>query len=171
MKRDLNLEEERMNEQFGPAISNLLEDSSVRHIWRLSFLVNFFLRPMYCKVTQRYNVGRFEVQILYSLTQQKDLMAQDISLITGQPKNTVSRAVSTLIDKEYLIRKTRDDDRRAKSLELTKSGRALIAEIIPHVERRQELARAVLTPAEQKTFDELLSKIVFSLPEWLDADL
>jgi len=92
-------------------------------------------------------------------------------LITGQPKNTVSRAVSTLIEKEYLIRKTRDDDRRAKPLELTKSGRALIAEIIPHVERRQELAREVLTSDEQKTFDKLLSKIVFSLPEWLDADL
>jgi len=171
MKRDLNIEEERMNEQFGPAISNLLEDSSVRHIWRLSFLVNFFLRPMYCQISERYGVGRFEVQILYSLTQQKNLMAQDISLITGQPKNTVSRAVSTLIKKKYIVRKTRDQDRRAKSLELTKSGRALIAEIIPHVERRQKLARDVLTPDERKKFDELLGKIVFSLPEWLDADL
>jgi len=74
MKRDLNLEEERMNEQFGPAISNLLEDSSVRHIWRLSFLVNFFLVPMYCKVRERYNVGRFEVQILYSLTQHRTFL-------------------------------------------------------------------------------------------------
>jgi len=167
----MTFEEDRMNELFGPAISNLLEESSVRHIWRLSFLVNFFLRPMYAKVGKRNGVSRYEVQILYSLTRRDDLMAQDIALITGQPKNTVSRAVSLLLKKEYIVRTTRDDDRRAKTLELTDSGRKLITEVIPDIVRRQDLMRDVLTDEEKETFDKLLSKIVFALPNWVDADL
>jgi len=147
----MTFEEDRMNEQFGPAISNLLEESSVRHIWRLSFLVNFFLDPLYSETVKRYDLSRAEVQILYSLKQRHVLLAQDIAMITGRPKNTISRAVSTLLDKGYLERKTDHVDKRAKSLELTE--------------------REVLTEDEQKTFDELLSRIVFSLPEWVSKDL
>jgi len=31
--------------------------------------------------------------------------------------------------------------------------------------------RDVLTDSEKETFDELLNKVVFSLPDWVDADL
>jgi len=34
---------DEMIERFGPAIEGLLEDSSIRHLWRLSFLVSFFI--------------------------------------------------------------------------------------------------------------------------------
>jgi len=167
----MTFEEDQMNKLFGPAISNLLEESSVRHIWRLSFLVNFFLRPMYVKIENLYGVSRADVQILYSLTRRDVLLAQDIALVTGQPKNTISRAVSQLLKKGYIFRTTRDDDKRAKSLELTEKGRELITEIIPKINRRQDFMREVLTEKEQETFDTLLSKIVFSLPDWVDADL
>jgi len=92
-------------------------------------------------------------------------------MITGRPKNTISRAVSTLLDKGYLERKTDHDDKRAKSLELTESGLQIISEVLPHIVHRQDLMREVLTEDEQKTFDELLSRIVFSLPEWVSKDL
>jgi len=167
----MTFEEDRMNEQFGPAISNLLEESSVRHIWRLSFLVNFFLDPLYSETAKRYGLSRADVQILYSLKQRHVLLAQDIAMITGRPKNTISRAVSTLLDKGYLERKTDHDDKRAKSLELTESGLQIISEVLPHIVHRQDLMREVLTEDEQKTFDELLSRIVFSLPEWVSKDL
>jgi len=167
----MTFEEERMNKLFGPAISNLLEESSVRHIWRLSFLVNFFLRPMYAKIEDCYGVNRADVQILYSLTRRDVLLAQDIALVTGQPKNTISRAVSQLLKKGYILRTTRNDDRRAKSLELTEKGRELIMEIIPKIVRRQDFMRDVLTDSEKETFDELLNRVVFSLPDWVDADL
>jgi len=160
-----------MNKHFGPAISNLLEESSVRHIWRLSFLVNFFLDPLYTATSKRYNLTRPEVQILYSLKQRDVLFAQDIALITGRPKNTISRAVSLLLDKGYIDRKADRGDKRAKSLELTESGRKIISEVVPHIVHRQDLMREVLTEDEQKDFDELLSKIMFALPEWISKDL
>ncbi len=162
--------EDQMNERFGPAIIDLLETSPVRQIWNLSFLVNFFLGPLYMHIAKQFDVSRAEVQILYSLTQRDVLVAQDIALVTGQPKNTISRAISLLLDKGYLYRTTSEDDKRAKSLELSDSGRTLIQEIIPVIQVRQELMREVLTEDEKKTFDALLSKIVYSLPEWVDPD-
>jgi len=167
----MTFKEDRMNKHFGPAISNLLEESSVRHIWRLSFLVNFFLDPLYTATSKRYNLTRPEVQILYSLKQRDVLFAQDIALITGRPKNTISRAVSLLLDKGYIDRKADRGDKRAKSLELTESGRKIISEVVPHIVHRQDLMREVLTEDEQKDFDELLSKIMFALPEWISKDL
>jgi len=159
-----------MNELFGPAIINLLEESSVRQIWNLSFLVNFFLGPMYIEIGKRFDVSRAEVQILYSLTQHDVLVAQDIALVTGQPKNTISRAISVLLEKGYLYRTTSEDDKRAKSLELTEPGRTMIEEVIPFIVERQNLMRDVLSENEKKTFDKLLSKIVYSLPEWVYPD-
>jgi len=162
--------EGQMNELFGPAISNLLEESPVRHIWRLSFLVNFFVGPLDVSLTNRFGVIRPEVQILYSLTQRQGLRAQDICLITGTPKNTIRRAILQLQEKGLVRRDTRDQDKRSKSLELTDAGSRLISEILPIIEHRQEVMREVLTSSEQKVFDELLSKIVFTLPNWVHLD-
>jgi len=92
-------------------------------------------------------------------------------MITGRPKNTISRAVSVLLDKGYVKRQTDNDDKRAKSLKLTDSGLEIISEVLPHIVHRQDLMREVLTDDEKKTFDDLLGKIVFSLPEWVSKDL
>jgi len=82
-KQGVEFEADRMNQQFGRAISNLLKASLVRHIWRLSFLVNFFVGPLDASLKKRFGVSRPEFQILYSLTQQDGLRPQDVCLITG----------------------------------------------------------------------------------------
>jgi len=165
----MTIDNQQMVERFGPAISNLLETSSIQHLWRLAFLVNFFIVPLYIKLGKRYGVSRSEVQILYCLTQQPDLLAQDIALVTGQPKNTISRAVTQLVEKQFIRRETHGSDRRAKRLELTKSGVKVVKQIMPHFRTRQAAMRDVLTPQEKETFDALLSKIVYAMPDWVDG--
>ncbi len=161
---------EEMVECFGPAIEVLLEESSIRHLWRLAFLVNFFIGPLYAQLSKRYDVSRPEVQILYCLSRHKGLLAQDIALVTGQPKNSISRAVSQLVEKKYLVRTPRKNDRRAKSLELTDSGHKIIQKIMPCFRSRQDAMRNALTINEQKHFDTLLNKIVHAMPNWIDID-
>jgi len=129
---------DEMIDRFGPAIEGLLEDSSIRHLWGLSFLVSFFIVPLYAQVSTRYKVNRQEVQILYCLTQNSGLLAKDIALVTGQPKNSISRAVSLLIEKKYLRRIPRKNDRRAKTLEMTDAGREVIDKILPCIHERQD---------------------------------
>jgi len=160
---------DQMEKRFGRAITPFLEDSPVRHIWRLSFLVNFFNGPLYAKLASRFGINRAEVQILYSLSLCDGLLAQDISLITGQPKNTISRAISQLLEKKYIDRKTHRGDRRAKALELTEAGHGLIAEIMPSFNARQNAMRDALSSEELATFDRLLSKMVSALPDWVDS--
>jgi len=162
---------DEMIERFGPAIEGLLEDSSIRHLWRLSFLVSFFIVPLYAQVSTRHKVNRQEVQILYCLTQNSGLLAKDIALVTGQPKNSISRAVSSLIEKNYLHRVTQKHDRRAKTLEMTNAGREIIDKILPFIHERQDAMRDVLTKSEQKEFDTLLNKIVHAMPNWIDSGL
>jgi len=163
-------DENRMKERFGPAIQDLLATSSLRHLWHIAFLVNFYLSPLYFELGKRYGVTRPEVQILYCLSQSGDLLAQDIALVTGQPKNTISRAVSQLVTKEYLIRETHGNDRRAKRLEVTSSGKALLDELMPFFVHRQAAMREALTTEELEMFDTLLSKIVYAMPDWVDME-
>ncbi len=159
-----------MIEQFGPAIEGLLEESSIKHLWRLAFLVNFFIEPLYAEISSRFGVGRQEVQILYCLTRHEGLLAQDIALVTGQPKNSISRAISQLVDKKYLVQTTRKDDRRTKSLKLTDSGQRLVSSIMPLFRKRQKSMRVALTGDERKRFDALLKKIVYAMPDWIDVE-
>jgi len=159
-----------MIERFGPAIEGLLEESSIKHLWRLAFLVSFFIEPLYVEISKRFGVGRQEVQILYCLTRHEGLLAQDIALVTGQPKNSISRAVSQLVKKDYLIQTTRTNDRRTKSLKLTNSGRELVSKVMPSFRTRQDSMRLALTETEQKRFDALINKIVYAMPDWIDIE-
>jgi len=161
---------DEMIEQFGPAIEGLLEESSIKHLWRLAFLVNFFIEPLYAAISLRFGVGRQEVQIMYCLTRHEGLLAQDIAMVTGQPKNSISRAVSQLVEKKYLVQTTRKNDRRTKSLKLTDSGQHLVSAIMPLFRERQKSMRVALTGDERKRFDTLLNKIVYAMPDWIDIE-
>jgi len=164
----MTADSEEMIERFGPAIEGLLEESSIRHLWRLAFLVNFFIEPLYVEISKRHGICRQEVQILYCLSRNQGLLAQDIASVTGQPKNSISRAVSQLVEKKYLLRTTRKNDRRAKTLEMTNSGREILSKLMPCFRNRQEAMREALTVKEQKRFDDLLNKIVYCMPNWVD---
>jgi len=159
-------DQEKMESRFGPAIFGLVEDSSIRHLWRLSFLANFMTVPIYAELGKKYKMTRAEVAILYCLYRGKELLAQDIVLATSQPKNTISRAVSILLKKELIRRRTNETDRRAKTLVLTEAGHDIIVEIMPFFRNRQYAMREALTEDEKETFDKLVNKILLSMPNW-----
>jgi len=161
---------DEMIDRFGPAIEGLLEESSIKHLWRLAFLVSFFIEPLYVEISRQFGVGRQEVQILYCLTRHESLLAQDIAMVTGQPKNSISRAISQLVEKEYLVQTKRKNDRRTKSLKLTNKGRELVSRIMPCFRTRQDAMRVALTATEQKKFDALLNKLLYAMPEWIDIE-
>jgi len=109
---------------------------------------------------------RAEVAILYCLYRGKELLAQDIVLATSQPKNTISRAVSILLKKELIRRRTNETDRRAKTLLLTEAGNEIIVEIMPYFRKRQYAMRESLSKEEKEIFDKLITKILLSMPNW-----
>ncbi|MEO0389869.1 MAG: MarR family transcriptional regulator, partial [Pseudomonadota bacterium] len=111
-----------MADTFGPMSLVMLDDTELRHAWRLNFVANFFTGPVYRHLAERFDITRPEFVILYCLKHVPGLVAQDICRVTGQPKNSISRAVSDLLRKGYVARDTDPSDKRAKPLSLTEPG-------------------------------------------------
>lgn len=152
---------------FGPLSLTMLTNTELSPAWRVSFLANFFTGPIYARIQERFGLSRPGFVILFSLSQQDGLVARDICLVTGLPKNSISRAVTELETKGLIARATDAEDRRAKPLTLTAEGRALLAEVVPLFRERQASMLAALDEAEIAEFDRLVTKIVFAMPDWV----
>ena len=161
---------EAMAERFSPLSLKMLNDSPLMHAWRLNFIANFFTGPIYRQLGERFGVSRPEFVILFCLLQKPGLVARDVCLVTGLPKNSISRAVSELLKKGYIARDTDDADKRAKPLSLTEQGRATLAAIVPLVRARQDAMRDALDREEQADFDRLVMKIVYGMPTWVQTE-
>lgn len=89
--------------------------------------------------------------------------AQYISQCTRTHKSTISRAVTSLIERQLLERVENADDRREFRLRMTPKGRALYEELIPQLLRREQEILACLSARERDEFARLLGKIEDSL--------
>ncbi|WP_349370406.1 MarR family transcriptional regulator [Salinarimonas sp.] len=156
-----------LTEAFGPLSLTMLTETDLSPAWRISFLANFFTGPIYARIQERYGLSRPGFVILFSLSQQDGLVARDICLVTGLPKNSISRAVTELEIEELIVRDTDAADRRAKPLNLTTRGRALLDEVVPLFEARQQAMLAALDEAEAAEFNRLMNKVVFAMPSWV----
>lgn len=85
--------------------------------------------------------------------------AQFVSESTHTHKSTISRAVSTLIERGIVERVENKVDRREYSLRLTREGRRLYLSLIPRLKRREAEILSCLTEAELRQFELLLGKL------------
>lgn len=85
--------------------------------------------------------------------------AQFVSESTHTHKSTISRAVSTLIERGIVERVENTKDRREYRLRLTREGRKLYQSLIPRLLQREAEILSSLTKAEQRQFEMLLGKI------------
>jgi DNA-binding MarR family transcriptional regulator len=89
--------------------------------------------------------------------------AQFISQCTRTHKSTISRAVTSLLERGAIERVENEDDRREFYLRLTRKGRKLYEELFPRLLRKEQDILSCLSPREQKDFAMLLGKIEQSL--------
>lgn len=89
--------------------------------------------------------------------------AQFISQCTRTHKSTISRAVTSLLERGVIERVENEDDRREFSLRLTRKGRKLYEELFPRLLRKEQEMLSCLSPREQKEFALMLGKIEQSL--------
>ncbi len=156
-----------MADHFGPLSLVMLNNSSLRHAWRVNFLANFFTGPIYRQIDELHGISRPEFVILYCLQNMSGLVARDICLVTGLPKNSISRAVSDLLQRGLIERRTDTQDKRAKRLSLTAAGHAMIGRIEPMFKERETNMRRALSQDESRDFDRLISKIIQAMPDWV----
>jgi DNA-binding MarR family transcriptional regulator len=75
-------------------------------------------------------------------------------------RSTLGNVIERLEAKLYIERKPSGEDKRVKLLYLTKTGIALLRDIMPSVDRAQARMLQPLKPADRKTLLALLTQLV-----------
>ena len=86
--------------------------------------------------------------------------ATRLSAVIAFDRSTLGSVIERLQAKDYIERKPAPEDKRIKLLYLTKSGAAILREIIPAVERAQARMLEPLKPTERKALLGLMSQLV-----------
>ncbi len=148
---------------------SILTRSEITVGYRLSYLANFFVGPLYSEISRRTGLARSEFVVLFCLRHLGILMAQDICEITGRPKNSISQAVTKLVRQGLIEKQVDQADGRRAPLKITPAGEALYTEIIPMFQQREQAMLSVLTERERGQFERLLGKLVLRADHWEQA--
>ena len=134
--------------------------------FRINFLALNFNVPIYRWIEKRYGMHRAEFVVIYALGLKDGLTASAVCTSSGFPKNTISRAIQKLLDKDIARREIDPADLRSFVLYLTDEGRRIVDECMQPMVEREKLMLTGLTPAEQLMLSELLAKVVVHSPNW-----
>src|SRR6202171_2348311 len=86
--------------------------------------------------------------------------ATRLSAVIAFDRSTLGNVIERLEAKLYIDRKPSREDKRVKLLYLTKTGIALLRDIMPSVDRAQARMLQPLKPADRKTLLALLTQLV-----------
>ena len=113
---------------------------------------------------ERYGLDIPEWRVLATLGFRNEACsAQYIAHCTRTHKSTISRAVTTLLQRQLIERVENEDDRREFRLRMTRKGSALYQELIPRLLRKEQDILSCLSSREQRDFSLMLGKIEQSL--------
>lgn len=144
----------------------ILDQSAIRIGYRVSYLANFFSGPIYRELEAVEDLTRPDFIVMFCLAHCGSLTAQDISNMTGRPKNSLSRAVHRLVARGLISRVAAQKDPRQAQLDLLALGRETFERIMPLFTQRETDMLAPLTPDEKREFDRLLGKLVHRADDW-----
>ena len=98
--------------------------NEVRDTFRISYLANRLVIPVYEDIKREFGLKLGEYLLLFCLSHNEELTAQDVADMTGRPRNSVSRAVHRMLEDGYLTRSPDPADGRRALLRITSEGRA-----------------------------------------------
>jgi DNA-binding MarR family transcriptional regulator len=134
--------------------------------FRANYIAHHFNQPLYAWIAQRYKMTAPEHVVLYAVGLKDGITADDIAESSARPKNTLSRAVNSLIEKKLLFRTQDCADRRRLGLHLTRLGRRIVGETVPAFVAQEQAMASALTPTEQHTLNRLLTKVILGKANW-----
>ncbi len=141
-------------------LTAIFDRNEVRDTYRISFLANSLIVPVYDSIKRDEGLTRGEYLLLFCLAHFPKLTAQDVANMTGRPRNSISRGVHRMIDKDYIQRSPDESDGRQAWLRITPDGRALHKRLVKRFKGREDKLLSGLSKAERKQLDVLLQKLV-----------
>jgi DNA-binding MarR family transcriptional regulator len=147
----------------------LLARNGLPYGYRIGYLSNYFSGPIYSVLEQKHGMRRPKFATLFCLAHLGPMSATEIGLLTGIPKNSLSRAVNEL-QKERLLRREvdRSDSRRA-ILTITPGGRRLFERLLPLFQARQTKMLSALDKTDLQALDRVLTKLILRTDDWAES--
>ena len=151
-----------MTNAVGPARDpmGIFKHNEVPDTFRISFLANSLVLPVYEEIRREHDLSRGEYLLLFCLSSEPELTAQDVADMTGRPRNSISRAVHRMLRDGYLTRSPDPDDGRQALLRISPTGLELHKTIVAKFVGREAELLGVLSNTERRTLDHLLNKLV-----------
>ena len=137
--------------------------------WRINYLANYYSLIVNRRLGKLCKITRQEFVVLFCLANSDNLTAQDITEVTARPKNTISRAVNTLMKKGLISKTVHPTDGRAEILKLKPTGRRLYDQAIEILQERDRAMTERLSATERKTLKRLLDKMLEGFNPWSEG--
>jgi DNA-binding MarR family transcriptional regulator len=135
--------------------------------FRLSLWSGFYTNPVFAQIERSFGLLRDENNILFCLVHFGPLTAKSISDVLGRPKNSISRAVDRLLQRELIRSEPVKSDRRRVLLTIAPDGVELIGKTTALFHARQEEMLKPLSPVERTALDHILGKLMDHAEAWL----
>lgn len=143
-----------------PDLGEIIRRNEIRDTFRISYLANTLVLPVYDGIARDFGLNRGEYLLLFCLSHQPDLTAQDVARVTGRPRNTISRAVHRMLNAGYIDRRPDPVDGRQARLTIRPEGRRVHERIVSRFREREAALLGALSPTEHAQLDRLLTKLV-----------
>lgn len=108
---------------------------------------------------QKYGFGRAHHRALFFVGQNPGMTVADLLSVLNITKQSLSRVLSTLIDKGYIIQEIGPNDRRQRLLNLTDKGKSLLESVSEH--QKEQMLKACRSAGLENT--EGFWKVLMSL--------
>jgi len=151
---------------FNPMIGIKLWDNPCWLSFRVNYISHHYNQPLYTWIWQRYGLNSPEHIVLYAIGLKDGITAEDIAASSARPKNTLSRAINSLLRKKLISRSQNESDRRRLGLHLTPRGQQIVDETVPAFVAQEQAMFEPLNKEERRTLHALLTKIVLGAGGW-----
>ncbi len=133
--------------------------SDMRFLMILSYIVLGNTSVLNRFIEHKHRLPVHAWSTLYCIDQFPGIRAKEITQLFPRPQNTISRAVSQLVERGLVRHKPSQTDGRVKRLFTTEQGAALLAELRVAIVARQDELLAPLADDERDVFFRLALKI------------
>ncbi|TXC68699.1 MarR family transcriptional regulator [Sphingorhabdus soli] len=120
--------------------------------YQLSIASNAVSQLIATEYAARFGLRVQEWRVIAVIGDREALAQRDLVTLTRMDKVSVNRAVRRLVERELLDRVPNPGDGRSHRLALTKAGRALYEDVVPHA---LDIERQVLKPLSRTEREQL----------------
>ena len=115
----------------------------------------------------KYNLSSSQQEILFYLGfhEGEPIHQREIEKWFHLKNPTVTGILNRLEEKGFIVRKTKEDDKRFRIIELTEKSRCLMQEMREEMHQMDDKIYGCMTEEERRQFSELLERVLKSLSE------